>query len=1148
MARVLIVEDEIVTALRLQESLEQFGHHVVDRVRTGADAIARIPHMNIDLIVMDVQLEGNLDGIATARQLRARGVRLPIVFLTASTAPDILQQAIATNPFGYLIKPFNETELYSTVTIALYRYQLERQLEQSEQQFATTLASLGDGAIATDAKGHITFINPVAETLTGWRADESLGKPSSQVLCLIDSSTGNPVDNPILKAIEDGQFISLLSTCVLRTKDGTERPISDTAAPIRNADGEIVGGILVFQDATERRQAEVQSREFRALVENSPDVIARFDRTLRYLYINPSMEKATGIPSQAFIGRTNSDLFMPADVVLPWHFALTQALETAQEQSTEFDLVTADGVRSYQVRIVPELNANNQVESLLSVARDVTEYKQAEERLRQQAKREKVVATITQRIHRSLDLQEILTPAVHDIRHWLGTDRVVIYQFDSKGGGRVIVESVDSRWPSMDGQAIYDYCLVQEQCIQPYQNGEVSSTPDIHAAGLADCYVELLDRYAVQANLIIPILLGTQLWGLLAVQHCEAPRQWQVPDIELLQQIAAQLAIAIQQSQLYQKIQWQAEQAQSLNRLLQGIRNSLDVNVVFNDTVREIGQLLQVEQVVLAQFRRDENLWVSVASYSCDPGRFPLYLGLEIPHEQHGITRHLIHGESIQVNDTRTLDGEVSQILAETFPGAWSFFPLNIDGQVWGYIHLIKMPEPFTWMNWQMEFMKIAVNQLEIAIQQSILYQQVQQLNANLEQQVCERTFELQQAFNYEATLKRITDRVRDSFDEDQILQTVVAELAIAVDALTCDVSLYNPEQRTSTICYEYTTTLSPFQGRCVSMSGFPEGYQQLLRGQYFQFCPLPTTQDEPRFARLVCPIVDDQSVLGDLWLLKQGEDLFPDAQIRLVQQVANQCAIALRQSRLYQTAQGQVEELEYLNHLKDDFLSTVSHELRTPMASIKMALHMLHLVLEPTGILADSTSPVRRYFKILQDECQRETNLINDLLNLSQLESGVRKLTLSTIYLQNWLSSILQPFNERCQQQQQTFIASYARSIPALRTDATYLERILTELLTNACKYTPPQETIQLTVQPSEAGVLIQVQNSSSEIPHHELERIFDKFYRVPQGDRWQHGGTGLGLALVKRMVVDLQGSIEVSSDPAWTTFTLYLPWSIEE
>ncbi len=130
-------------------------------------------------------------------------------------------------------------------------------------------------------------------------------------------------------------------------------------------------------------------------------------------------------------------------------------------------------------------------------------------------------------------------------------------------------------------------------------------------------------------------------------------------------------------------------------------------------------------------------------------------------------------------------------------------------------------------------------------------------------------------------------------------------------------------------------------------MASLPEVYQQLLKCQYFQFCmtiPNPARPTCKQTAILSCPIFDDQGVLGDLWVFKEKEEIFNDQEIRLVQQVANQCAIAIRQARLYQQAQIQVKALEELNHLKDDFLSTVSHELRTPIANMKMAIQMLKL------------------------------------------------------------------------------------------------------------------------------------------------------------------------------------------------------------
>ncbi|MBV9385639.1 MAG: GAF domain-containing protein, partial [Chroococcidiopsidaceae cyanobacterium CP_BM_ER_R8_30] len=197
-----------------------------------------------------------------------------------------------------------------------------------------------------------------------------------------------------------------------------------------------------------------------------------------------------------------------------------------------------------------------------------------------------------------------------------------------------------------------------------------------------------------------------------------------------------------------------------------------------------------------------------------------------------------------------------------------------------------------------------------------------------LEHQVQERTRQLQQALDFEARLKRITDKVRDSLDESQIVQAAVKELALGLSVGCCNIALYNLEQGTSTICYEYAISIPASQGRIAQMANYPELYRQLLQNQYFQFCSIVPHPYRGRVAMFASPISDDQGVIGDLWLINQKDHVFSESEIRLVQQVTNQCAIAIRQARLYQAATAQVAELEKLNRLKDDFLSTVSHEL----------------------------------------------------------------------------------------------------------------------------------------------------------------------------------------------------------------------------
>jgi signal transduction histidine kinase/CHASE2 domain-containing sensor protein len=231
-----------------------------------------------------------------------------------------------------------------------------------------------------------------------------------------------------------------------------------------------------------------------------------------------------------------------------------------------------------------------------------------------------------------------------------------------------------------------------------------------------------------------------------------------------------------------------------------------------------------------------------------------------------------------------------------------------------------------------------------------------------------------------------------------------------------------------------------------------------------------------------------------------------------------------------------QVKELEHLGQMKDEFLSTVSHELRAPMTNIRLVLELL-----PS---AEDEAEVLQYLEILERECTRETSLINDLLDFQRLETSVQSLDFLPIDLTELLPILIQPYRERAAAQQQTLTLHMTSPGAPFLCDRASLERILTELLHNACKYTPLGGTITLFVHPNATHMLFVVQNSDAEIPAAQLPKIFDKFYRVPKTDRRQQGGTGLGLALVKKLVEKLNGSIRVQSNATLTTFTVQIPW----
>lgn len=453
------------------------------------------------------------------------------------------------------------------------------------------------------------------------------------------------------------------------------------------------------------------------------------------------------------------------------------------------------------------------------------------------------------------------------------------------------------------------------------------------------------------------------------------------------------------------------------------------------------------------------------------------------------------------------------------------------------------------------------------------LVSHIQQLNADLEETVSQRTTELRRSLAFEATLKRITEKIRDSLDEGQIVQVAVREIVLALKLNVCNAGIYNLQQQTSTVTYEYAPLMPPTSGQTYSFSDFPELYQHLLNGQHTQFCWHPlyfqeqceVALDYTRTSVLICAIQDDRGVLGDLWSYKGSREPFTESEVRLIQQVAIQCAIAIRQARLYRAAQNQVYELERLNSLKNDFLSTISHELRTPMANIEMVSAMLATLFERLSLEAAQQQQIQKYFDVLHSECRRELGLINDLLDLVRLDAETEPMLLEPIDLRLFIPHVTEPFVRQIQHQSLRLNLILPATLPMLTSDSTILKRIFTELLTNACKYTPEGGFIEIEAfmvtataddsiaQPVAASqsegrllgdrIQINVSNSGVDLPPVELSRIFDTFYRVPNHDPWRHGGTGLGLALVSKQMHHLGGRLWANCKAGKFTLTLQLP-----
>ena len=258
-ARILVVEDEAVVALDLRTRLTRLGYEVVGVATTGDEAVAIAQEQRPDLTLMDIRLRSTMDGIEAAEKIRTQ-VGLPVVYLTAHADEATVDRARVTEPFGYILKPFDERELRTVIETALYKHGAEQRLRESERRYATTLASIGDGVIATDKIGCVTFMNSVAERLSGWRMADAQGVSLTTVFNICNEDTRLPVANPVDRVLLEGVVVGLANHTILKHRDGHEFPIDDCAAPILDDRGQLTGAVLVFRDVTQAKQVEEHMR------------------------------------------------------------------------------------------------------------------------------------------------------------------------------------------------------------------------------------------------------------------------------------------------------------------------------------------------------------------------------------------------------------------------------------------------------------------------------------------------------------------------------------------------------------------------------------------------------------------------------------------------------------------------------------------------------------------------------------------------------------------------------------------------------------------------------------------------------------------------------------------------------------------------
>ncbi|WP_277926451.1 PAS domain S-box protein [Planktothrix sp. FACHB-1355] len=387
-------------------------------------------------------------------------------------------------------------------------------------------------------------------------------------------------------------------TC--HTKDGKIVEIDASAFAVLNHTGNVGCYVGVIRDITERKQAEEERQKFVSLIENSSDFISQASLDGKICFLNEAGRRLVGLKDLSAVFSTNILDYVPQ--ALHQEFSQT-ILATALSEGRWQGETQLQHFRNgkiidvlMNVFLVKDPKTKEPI-CLAAVVRDISTSKQVERSLRQSEQRlgqlflrERLVSSIAHRVRSSLNLTQTLSTTTEEVRQLLSTDRVVIYRFRPDCSGYIIVESVNEPWISLLGREIQDRCF-NNSYFALYGQGRIRAIDDIYGGDLKDCHIALLEQFQVRANLIVPIIIQdggileagneasesdlypqcptpqAQLWGLLIAHECQGARTWTEAETELLRQLSVQLAIAIQQSTLFERSQQAREEALQASRM-----------------------------------------------------------------------------------------------------------------------------------------------------------------------------------------------------------------------------------------------------------------------------------------------------------------------------------------------------------------------------------------------------------------------------------------------------------------------------------------------------------------------------------------------------------------------------------------------------
>ncbi len=245
--RILVVEDESIVAKDIQKSLEKLGYEVPATASSAASAYEKLEHIQPDLVFLDIKLKGEEDGIHIAEHIKEK-YNIPVIFLTSYVDQETLDRAKVTEPYGYIVKPFNESDLKTTVEMALFKFSRDREVRESQQRLANALAKVEESIIVVDTEGRVTYLNEKAENMLGYSSLSAQGMDAFG-LFVIEEEGGTAVrKDELMGMMRKDQAWQNTDCFILVKRDNSSIGVSVSASPVHDEKNQFLGCAIVIAD------------------------------------------------------------------------------------------------------------------------------------------------------------------------------------------------------------------------------------------------------------------------------------------------------------------------------------------------------------------------------------------------------------------------------------------------------------------------------------------------------------------------------------------------------------------------------------------------------------------------------------------------------------------------------------------------------------------------------------------------------------------------------------------------------------------------------------------------------------------------------------------------------------------------------------